>query len=107
MVPGAKRARTVNHCINKSHLWQHFQVLHLTENMRVRASGDPVLEAFNQWTLSIGNCVTTNGSVLTLEDILTEITPNTLTEGWHEAESMKKFCQLVFPNLEENINIPG
>ena len=49
----------------------------------------------------------TNGSVLIPEEMLTEIMLNTLTEGWHEAESMKKFCQLVFPNLEENINTPG
>ena len=75
--------------------------------MRVRASGDSVLEALDQWTLSIGNGVTTNGSVLIPEEILTDITPNTLTEGWHEADSMKKFCQLVFTNLEENINTPG
>ena len=39
VVPVANRAGTVGHCINQSHLWQHFQVLTLTVNMRVRASG--------------------------------------------------------------------
>ena len=48
VVPGASRAGTVDHCINQSHLWRNFQVLKLTKNMRVRASGDPVLEAFDR-----------------------------------------------------------
>ena len=107
VVPGATRAQTVSHCINQSHLWQHFRVLHLTENMRVRASGDPILEAFDQWTLSIGNGTATNGTVAIPEAMITEITPNTATESWHEAESMKKFCRLIFPDLATNINTPG
>ena len=48
VVPGANRAGTVDHCIIQSNLWQHFKILRLTENMRVRASGDPVLEAYDQ-----------------------------------------------------------
>ena len=60
VVPGANRAGTVDHCINQSHLWQHFQILRLTVNMRIRASGNPQLEAFNQWTLQIGNGVAEN-----------------------------------------------
>ena len=55
VVPGASRAGIVSQCINKSKLWSHFKILRLTENMRVRASGDPDLEAFDRWTLSIGN----------------------------------------------------
>ena len=55
VVPGANRAATVNHCINKSELWKHFKVFQLTENMRVKASGDPILETFDKWTLGIGN----------------------------------------------------
>ena len=58
VVPGATRAGTVKHCINQSELWGLFTVLKLTENMRVKASGDPLLEDFDKWTLSItrGNC---------------------------------------------------
>ena len=43
VVPGANRAGTVGHCINKSRLWPSFHILRLTENMRVKASGDPVV----------------------------------------------------------------
>ena len=60
VVPGASRAQITKICINHSHLWQHFQVLSLTVNMRVRNNRvndiiDPVLEEFDSWTLSIGD----------------------------------------------------
>ena len=63
VVPGASRAGIVSHCINQSHLWSNFKILQLTENMRIRASGDPVLEDFDQWTLSIGNGTEINGVI--------------------------------------------
>ena len=53
VVPGATRAGTVEHCINQSHLWSNFVTLSLTKNMRVDASGDPILEEFDRWTLAI------------------------------------------------------
>ena len=105
VVPGASRAGTVDHCINQSHLWQHFKVLRLTENMRVRASGDPVLEAFDQWTLDIGNGSAEKVSIP--DEMLTEILSNTKEEPRKEAESMKKFCQKVFPDIQVNYDKPG
>ena len=99
VVPGANRAEIVNHCINQSHLWKYFEVLRLTENMRVRASGDPVLEAFDQWTLSIGNGTIKDSSVLIPPAMITEIVVNT--------NSMKKFCQMIFPDIKANIHIRG
>jgi ATP-dependent DNA helicase PIF1 len=75
--------------------------------MRVRASGDPVLEAFDSWTLSIGNGDKRDGLVPIPDDMLVEIVPNTPKEQWHEAESMKKFCREIFPHLDRNIEIPG
>ena len=107
VVPGASRAGIVSQCINKSKLWQHFQILRLTENMRVRASGDPVLEAFDSWTLSIGNGEKQDGLIPIPEDMVVEIVPNTPSEQWHEAESMKKFCREIFPQLDMNIDAPG
>ena len=107
VVPGANRAGTVDHCINQSHLWQHFQVLRLTVNMRVRASGDPQLEAFDQWTLQIGNGTQENDTVNIPAEMVTLIEPNTKEEQWREAQSMKKFCQQVFPDIESNYNIPS
>ena len=97
VVPGANRAGTVDHCINQSHLWQHFQVLRLTVNMRVRASGDPQLEAFDEWTLQIGNGTQGSETVKVPAEMVTPIEPNAKEEQWRETQSMKKFCQQVFP----------
>ena len=47
VVPHTNSAGTVSHCINQSFLWHNFKILQLTENIRVRASGDPVLEQFD------------------------------------------------------------
>ena len=107
VVPGANRAGIVSHCINKSHLWKHFQVLKLTENMRVGASGDPILEDFDRWALKIGNGWEINGGVPIPEAMITDIKSNTKEEPKNEAISMKKFCQEVFPDIEVNINKPG
>ena len=107
VVPCASRAGTVAKCINQSFLWKHFKVYHLTENMRVRASGDPTLEEFDKWTLSIGNGTIINGEVSIPEEQLTEIVANTIKETKNEEKSMKQFCKQVFPNLDTNISKPG
>ena len=75
--------------------------------MRVRASGDPELEAFDQWTLSIGNGSNNDDAVLIPDEMVTEIVKNTPTESWHEEESMKKFCRIIFPDLDTKITDPG
>ena len=99
VVPGETRAGTVRHCINKSLLWQNFEVMTLNENMRVRASGDARLQAFDQWTLTIGNGET--GSVPIPPEMLTRIHPD------QQGESMKKFVDQIFPEVRERINEPG
>ena len=76
--------------------------------MRVHASGDPTLEAFDQWTVSLGNGTAgENRWVPIPEGMLTEIQPNTPTESWRERQSMEEFCRAVFPNLANNISSPG
>ena len=75
--------------------------------MRVRASGDPELEAFDKWTLSIGNGEPFNCSVPIPEDMITEIVPNTKRDTKNEERSMNKFCKEIFPDVKININKPG
>ena len=82
VVKEADRAQTVKHCINRSHLWRFFEILCLTENMRVRASGDAELEAFNQWTLSFIDGADYNITIP--EYMVTKIVSNTPVESWHE-----------------------
>ena len=107
VVPRTNRAGTVSHCINKSFLWQHFQVFQLDENMRVRASGNPILEEFDKWTLSIGNGLGHDESVVIPETMVTCINPNTKDNPRREEKSMKTFCEEIFPNLSENIRRPS
>ena len=106
VVPGASRPGTIQHCINQSHLWSKFQVLQLTENMRVRACGDATLEAFDQWTLSVGN-----GSMESLDIpanmIATEITPNSSKNSNSEGQAMLDFCHQIFPDISRNISVSG
>ena len=107
VVPGANRAGTVDHCLNQSHLWPQFQVLQLTVNMRVKASGDKVLEEFDKWTTSIGNGSSGTDVVQLPPEMVTEIQPNTKEEPWREGQSMKQFCQKIFPDIQANYNQPG
>ena len=75
----ANRPDIVNACINQSLLWSDFQLHSLTENMRVRASGDPVLEQFANWTLSLGDGTKNNQQerVMIPKEMLFKIMPNT------------------------------
>ena len=61
VVPRANRAGTVRQCINQSHLWKNFTIYNLSENLRVRASGNEDLQSFDKWTLDIGNGLTQMG----------------------------------------------
>ena len=55
--------------------------------MRVKASGDPVLEHFDKWTLNIGNGH--DDSVLIPENMVTEIVANTTSDQKNEERSKK------------------
>ena len=103
VVPGATRAGTVSQCINQSVLWGNFQILRLTQNMRVSASGDQVLEDFDKWTLSIGDGNVSQISV-PKEMVATKIIPNSQGNNQSEGQSMEDFITNVFPNLEDHIH---
>ena len=84
------------------------QVFYLLENMRVRASGDPKLEAYDTWTVKIGDGTSndTKGLISIPEDMLYNIKPNTATNQKEEENSMKEFCRMIFPNVSINISNP-
>ena len=62
---GSNRAQIVKNVINALHLWDHFKVFKFSQNKRVKASGDPKLEAFDKWTVSIGDFISNNTNGLT------------------------------------------
>ena len=106
--PGSNRAQIVKNIINASHLWDHFKVFKLSQNMRVKASGDPKLEAFDKWTVSIGDGISndTNGLTYIPEDMVYNIKPNTATNPKQEENCMTEFCRIIFPDLTTNIHDP-
>ena len=52
VVEKGSREDIVHACIQHSYLWQHVQIFHLTQNMRLGQS--PEEQAFAQWLLSVG-----------------------------------------------------
>lgn len=76
--------------------------------MRVRASGDPILENFDKWTLSLGDGTANNedGTVAIPEEMLTQIKENTIHDKTIEEKCIKEFCEKVFPDLEKNMTDP-
>ena len=104
VVPGASRAGTVKHCINRSHLWTHFKVFSLTQNMRVRSSGNQELQDFDNWTLSIGDGQSGDIS-LRSEMVVTEIKRNKTGAMGLEGQSMREFCEKVFPQIGQGLEL--
>ena len=105
VVKGASRSDTVKHCIIKSYLWQYIKVFHLTVNMRVRACGDPQLEEFDRWTLSIGNGDMTE--LLIPDDMIaTKIVKNSRENQNSEQQAMGEFVDEIFPDIATNIGDP-
>ena len=104
VVPGASRAGTVKHCINRSSLWSIFKVFSLTKNMRVRTSGNQELQNFDNWTLSIGDGQSGDIS-LRSEMVVTEIKRNKKGAMGLEGDSMREFCSKVFPQIGQGLDL--
>ena len=103
VVPGATRGETVAHCINKSQLWTFFQVLKLSVNMRVRALGDPTLQEFDDWSLSVGNGIMEK-LIVPDEMLAISIPPNSSENPTSEGQAMEEFCSTIFPDLAINVS---
>ena len=107
VVPRASRAGVVDCCINRSYLWSLFKVMKLDINMRVRASGDLELQRFDDWVLSLGDgtapTVKDTDLVEIDDDLCLKIESNTDKDIEAETRSMKRFTEMVFPNIEENM----
>ena len=99
VVPTANRAQMVDSCINRSSLWKHFKVMHLTINMRVKASGDPALQAFDQWTCSVGD-----GEAESSEENTINIKHGECLHMSTPGISPNNFVQLIFPDMPHNFS---
>ena len=103
VIKGASRAGIVSRCINQHPLWQHFEVVELTINMRVLNSGDPQLEAWDEWLLRVGNGE--DGDLVAVpEEICFEIEASTRDKPNREDDSLKKLINIVYPDLRTNLS---
>jgi hypothetical protein len=102
VVKGASRAGIVAKCLNQHALWRHFEVLQLTQNIRVNASDNPTLIKWDEDLSRVGDGL--DGDVIPLpENICMEIKENTAKEPSGEAESLELLIDTVFPNLRDNL----
>ena len=106
VVPGASRAATISHCINQSVLWDGFEQMKLTTNMRVMTSGEEKLQDFDTWTLKIGNGEMESINIPN-DMIATKIHPNTKENTVSEGEAMHQFCKQIYPNIQTNLGTEG
>ena len=111
VLPHASRAEVVDAALNRSTLWQFFKVMHLSENMRVKLSNCSDSEAFDNFTLTIGD-----GSIETFEDtdlieipspMCMEIKPNSPKNPESEKQAIVKLADHVYANLRENFSKKG
>ena len=111
VVKGASRAGIVERCINQSPLWQHFEVMELTKNMRVLTSGEQRLIDWDQLTTDIGNGTCSFGperdQVMLPPEMCFKIEENTQQDKHGETRSMKKLADKVFPDLKKNLPVPN
>jgi hypothetical protein len=111
VIPGATRAEIVDAALKRSYLWKFFEVMQLKENMRIKMSKDPEAEAFDEFTLQLGNgnLETVDGTDLINipEDMCMEIKPNSIKDPESEKTAMKNLAEHVFPKLGDNLKSTG
>ena len=83
-------------CLKFSYLWKYVQVYQLTENMRVKLSGNQEFEDFSSFLLSIGDGTIQGGDLIDFpEDMMTN------------TNSIEELSSFVFPNIGDNFKNPN
>ena len=82
--------------------------MHLTENMRVKLSNCPDAEAFDAFTLTIGNgsieCLDGTDLIEMPSDMCMDIGQNSPKHPEAEKHSMMKLAEHVYTNLNDNFS---
>ena len=111
VIPKSNRAQVVDASLNRSSLWKFFQVMELTENMRVKMCNDPKSKDFDDFTLKVGN-----GEIDVIEDsdlikipdeMCLTIEPNTKQNPKAEREAMGILAAYVFLDINRNFSKQG
>ena len=96
VVQGADRANIVAQTMKASPLWDHVQILHLTENMRVKNAGQDDID-YAQYLLNVAH-----GKVEThpeIEENMIKIPEQMISKS----ENIKMFVDEIFPKVGERI----
>ena len=111
VVPKANRAQVVDAALNRSVLWKHFTIMHLTENMRVKLIKDSESSSFDEFTLKLGNGEMEVQDDLDLvaipNDMCIPIEPNTEKNPKGESLSMENLADHVYSNISKNFSKIG
>ena len=96
---GVNRPKIVQYCINTSSLWNYFTKFHLSNNMRIKASGDEKLEQFDKWTVNIGDGTLNIDGLIDLPEHMsynirsnTPETPEPTVGVTHTQTQLRYFC---------------
>jgi ATP-dependent DNA helicase PIF1 len=97
VVPHGSRAQIVNACLKRSYIWDHVQMLHLTQNMRTRSSET---DDFAEYLMAIGNGTETTYPEIGPSKIKI---PQDMTIA---SNHLNDLCNFVFDDLESNYTVP-
>ena len=102
VVPSGRREHTINASIKCSYLWQHFEIFHLTKNMRLNSLSSDQAEQqktaeFAEWILQIGN----GDTFLLNEKEYVSIPTDLLLQNGGDPKT--KIIESTYPDLQDNL----
>ena len=100
VVKNGRREHIINASIKRSYLWQHFEVFHLTKNMRLNSLSTNQTQQqrtaeFAEWILQIGN-----GGTVSLDDEWVTIPNDLLLQKGDDPKA--KIIESIYPSLQDN-----
>ena len=111
VLPHANRAQVVDAALNRSSLWKCFEIMELTQNMRILLSQDSDIKGFDEFTLKLGNgemeVIEDSDLVQIPEEMCFRIEANTKENPNGEKQSMQRLAYHIYPDMHKNYNKPG
>ena len=94
VVEKGSREDIVYACIQRSPLWPHVHIFHLTQNMRLGQT--PLEQDFAQWLLSVGEGTNVEHTVM---EYTMSLLAHVRIDGATEEEAMERFLQAPYPGI--------
>ncbi|PWZ44009.1 ATP-dependent DNA helicase PIF1 [Zea mays] len=109
VIENGTKEQIINACIISSYLWNHVNIIFLSENMRLRQSNISNEEyedllSFNNWILAIGNGLYNSSDNFSSDSTLIEIPKEFLIETTED--KVQALVQFTYPDLQTKYNDP-